>query len=131
MESVFQLVGIALIAGVAALILRGTRPELAFAVTVAGGIILLLFVFDAFSDAFSVLRDIAEATGVDASVIRLLLKILGIGYLVQFGADALCDFGQNSLADKLVFCGKLLILVLSIPILESLLSLIRKVFGMI
>ena len=38
---IFQLVGIAIITAVAALLLKGTKPELAFAVTIAGGIILL------------------------------------------------------------------------------------------
>ena len=43
---IFQLVGIAIITAVAALLLKGTKPELAFAVTIAGGIILLLFAFE-------------------------------------------------------------------------------------
>ena len=43
---IFQLIGIAFVTAVAALLLKETKPELAFAVTVAGGIILLLFVFD-------------------------------------------------------------------------------------
>ncbi len=128
---VFQLVGIALITGVAALILRGTKPELAFAVSVAGGIILLLFAFELFRESLGIFSEIASASGLDSSLVKILLKMLGIGYLVQFGADTLTDFGQSALADKLVFCGKIVVLVLSLPILRGILTFINQLLGVI
>ncbi len=128
---IFQLIGIAFVTAVTALLLKSTRPELAFAVTVAGGIILLLVILDLVKDSFSVLGDIAEGTGIDASLIKTLLKMIGIGYLVEFSAGLLNDFGQNSLADKLIFAGKLVVLVLAVPILESVLSLISSLIKLI
>ena len=128
---IFQLIGIAFVTAVTALLLKSTRPELAFAVTVAGCIILLLVILDLVKDSFSVLGDIAEGTGIDASLIKTLLKMIGIGYLVEFSAGLLNDFGQNSLADKLIFAGKLVVLVLAVPILESVLSLISSLIKLI
>ncbi len=126
---IFQLVGIAFITAVAALLLKGTKPELAFAVTVAGSIILLLFVFEVFRDSISIFGEIADGTGIDSSLCKILLKMVGIGYLVEFSAGILNDFGANSVADKLIFCGKVVILVLAIPILESVLTLIKQLLG--
>ncbi len=128
---IFQLVGIAFITAVAALILKGTKPELAFAVTIAGSIILLLFVFELFQNSIGIFEKIANATGINSSLVKILLKMLGIGYLVEFSAGILSDFGQNSVADKLVFCGKILLLILAIPILESVLTLINKLLGLV
>ncbi len=128
---IFQLIGIAFVTAVTALLLKSTRPELAFAVTVAGCIILLLVILDLVKDSFSVLGDIAEGTGIDASLIKTLLKMIGIGYLVEFSAGLLNDFGQNSLADKLIFAGKLVVLVLAVPILESVLTLISSLIKLI
>lgn len=128
---IFQLVGIAFITAVAAIILKSTKPELAFAVSVAGSIILLLFVFEAFKDSFSIFGKIAESTGIDSALVKVLLKMIGIGYLVEFSAGILSDFGQNAVADKLIFCGKIIVLVLAIPILESVLSLINQLLGLI
>lgn len=122
----FQLVGIAFVTAVAALLLKGTKPELAFAVTVAGSVILLLFVFDILKDGIGIFGDIAKETGLDLALVKALLKMVGIGYIVEFSAGILSDFGQNSVADKLVFCGKVLILILAVPILESVLGLIRR-----
>lgn len=128
---IFQLVGIAFITAVAALLLKGTKPELAFAVTIAGSIILLLFTFELFRDSISIFSKIAEATGIQSSMVKILLKMVGIGYLVEFSAGILNDFGQNSVADKLVFCGKVVVLILAVPILESILTLIGQLLGLI
>ena len=127
----FQLVGIAIITAVAALLLKGTKPELAFAVTIAGGIILLLFAFEIFKGSLSIFQKITDATGIESSIVKILLKMVGIGYLVEFSAGVLNDFGQNSLGDKLIFCGKIVVLVLAVPILENVLDLIVKLLGLI
>ncbi|MDE5548011.1 MAG: stage III sporulation AC/AD family protein, partial [Clostridia bacterium] len=112
-------------------LLKGTKPELAFAVTIAGSIILLLFTFELFRDSISIFSKIAEATGIQSSMVKILLKMVGIGYLVEFSAGILNDFGQNSVADKLVFCGKVVVLILAVPILESVLMLIGQLLGLI
>ncbi len=129
--AIFQLIGIALVTATAALVLKSVKPELAFVVTVAGGIVMLLSVFELFRESFSLLGEIAEQTGIDASLVKIILKMIGIGYLVEFSAGVLCDFGQNSVADKLVLCGKVVILVLAIPIIESVLSLVGQLLGLI
>lgn len=128
---IFQLVGIAFITAVAALILKATKPELALAVTIAGSIILLLFVFEMLRGTVSIFGEIASQTGIDSALIKSILKMIGIGYLVEFSAGILSDFGQSGLADKLVFCGKIIVLVLAIPILESVLSLVVQLLGLI
>ena len=128
---IFQLVGIAFITAVTALLLKETKPELSFAVTVTGSIILLLFAFELFRGSISIFNRIAETTGIKSSMVKIILKMVGIGYLVEFSAGILNDFGQNSVADKLVFCGKAVELILAIPILESVLSLVSKLLGLI
>ena len=128
---IFQLVGIAFSTAVTALLLKETKPELSFAVTVTGSIILLLFAFELFRGSISIFNRIAETTGIKSSMVKIILKMVGIGYLVEFSAGILNDFGQNSVADKLVFCGKAVVLILAIPILESVLSLVSKLLGLI
>ena len=128
---IFQLVGIALVTAVAALLLKGTKPEIALAVTVAGSIILLLFAFEIFEGSLTIFQKIADAIGIVSSLVKILLKMVGSGYLVEFSAGILNDFGQNSLGDKLVFVGKIIILVLAVPILESVLSLVVRLLELV
>lgn len=128
---IFQLVGVAFVTAVAAILVKSTKPELALVVTIAGSIILLLFALEIFRGSMDIFAEIAEATGLSATIVKTLLKMVGIGYIVEFSAGVLHDFGQDSLADKLIFCGKIVILVLAVPILESVLGLVSDLLGLL
>lgn len=121
-----KIIGIAFTTAVVAMLLKSTKPELSFAVTVVGGLLILLFVVDLLQDTVRIFSVIANATGVNNGLIKILLKIVGVGYLTEFSAGILTDFGSSSLSDKVILGGKLLILALALPIIESLLSLISK-----
>lgn len=120
-----KIIGVAFVTAISALLLRSTKPELSFAVTVTGVIVILLFLADALKGTLTAFSSIAEITGVENGLLKILLKIVGVGYITEFGAGILSDFGSNAVADKVVLCGKITIVMLSLPVLESLLSLIK------
>ena len=119
-----KIICVALITAFAALFLRSSKPELAFAVTIAGAVIILLFIVDMLAASFQVFTDIAEKTGIDRSLIKIIIKIVAIGYLVEFSAGVVEDFGSKSIAGKLVLAGKVIIFAVSVPIIQSMLQLI-------
>lgn len=125
MTEIVKIIGVAFITAIAAILLKSTKPELSFAVTVTGVIVILLFIVDGLQTTLSVFGEIARLTGVENGLLKILLKIVGVGYLTEFGAGILQDFGSNAVADKVVFGGKIIIVLLSVPVLESLLQLLR------
>ncbi len=125
MSEIFKIVGIAFVTSVSALLLRSTKPELSFAVTVTGILVILLFAVDMLQNTLAVFSKIADMTGIENGLLKTLLKIVGIGYLTEFGAGILTDFGSPSVADKVTLCGKILIVTFSFPVIESLLTLIQ------
>lgn len=56
---------------------------------------------------------------------------MAIGYLVEFSAGIVEDFGSKSIADKLVLAGKIIIFTVSIPIIQSLITLIGNILELI
>ena len=119
-----KVIGVGLVTAIAAILLRGSKPELSFAVTVAGCVVILIFTIDLFSQTFSVFSEIGEKTGIDQSLIKIILKIVAVGYLVEFAAGIIEDFGSKSIADKLVFAGKVVIFSVSLPVIRSMIGLI-------
>ncbi len=122
---IFRIIGVAFVTAVAAIVLKSSKPELSFAVTVTGVIIILIFVADMLQNTVNIISSIAGMTGIENGLIKILLKIVGIGYLTEFSAGLLNDFGSNAVADKVTLAGKLTILILSLPVIESVLGLIR------
>ena len=120
-----KIIGVAFITTIAAVLLKSTKPELSFAVTVTGVIVILLFIVDALENTLTVFTAIAEITGVENGLLKILLKIVGVGYITEFGAGILNDFGSNAVADKVALGGKITIVLLSLPIIESLLKLVQ------
>lgn len=125
MTEMIKIVGVGFITAIVTIILRGTKPELSFAVTVTGIIVILLFIVDAVRDTLGIFLAIAQVTGMDNELLKILIKIVGVGYLTEFCVGVLNDFGSNSVADKVLLAGKLTILLMALPIIESLLKLIQ------
>ena len=121
---IVKIIGVAFVTAVSAILLRATKPELSFAVTIVGVIVILLYLIDLLQSTVNIFASVAALTGLENGLIKILLKIVGVGYLTEFSAGVLTDFGSNSLADKVTLGGKLIILVLSLPIIESLLTLL-------
>lgn len=127
----FRIIGIALVTAITVIILKTVKPELAFAAMLTGVILLLFAALDMLEDTFSVFNELANLTGIDNSLVKILLKIVGVGYLTEFSSDLLTDFGSASLASKVELCGKIAIFALSIPILRSLLTLLNQFLSLI
>ena len=53
-----------------------------------------------------------------------MLKIIGIGYLVEFSANVCRDSGNSSIADKVIIAGKMMIFIISLPIITNLFDLV-------
>lgn len=117
---------VAIITAVCALILKTNKPEFVPMCLTAGGVLLILFGFDYLAVSVEFIRQFTEQTGIESSVVRLIFKVVGVGYLIEITAGAVKDLGFDSLSDKLVMCGKLIIFVMSIPILRALFSVITS-----
>ena len=130
-EEFIKIIGVACVTAVTALLLKSTKPELAFAVSIVGALIILLWLVGLFRNTANILHSIAATTGLDNSLLKLLLKIVGISYLTEFSAGILNDFGSANVADKVSLCGKILIFILSVPIMESLLNLLKEFLSLL
>ena len=116
---VFQLCCIAVITAVCAVILKSHKSELVPLCLTAGGIILFLFAFDYISQSVEFLKSFSETTGIQNEIIRVIFKIIGIGFLIELTASSVKELGFEGVADKLILCGKIIIFVVAIPILSS------------
>ncbi len=125
---IFRIVGIGLIATVIIVVLKGIRPEYALLVSVATGIIIFSMVIDKLFNVVQVLSNLAQRANVDFAYFTTILKIIGISYVVEFGAQISKDAGEENIANKIELGGKVIIMVISMPIFIALMNMIIKIF---
>jgi len=126
---VLKIVGVALVCAILILYLRSVNNELALPATIGSGIIILYLALSYVADTFTVISSLIDMTKVDGTYFGIIFKITAIGYLVEFGAGAVEDFGLKSLADKLVFAGKIIILGVSMPIIYAVINLLSGILN--
>lgn len=119
-----KIVAIALIFAIIIVYLKSVNAELALLATVGAGIILLYFTIDYLVNVFDFINNLIQLSGIDNELYLIIFKITAIGYLVEFAANTIQDFGLKSLSDKLVFVGKILILSMSMPIIYAIFNLL-------
>ncbi|AHD07036.1 stage III sporulation protein AD [Paenibacillus larvae subsp. larvae] len=112
-----QIVGLGLVAAVLSLILKEQKPIFAFLLATFTGILIFLFLIDKISAVIQVLEDLAEKSNINMVFLKTILKIIGIAYIAEFGAQIVRDAGQESIASKIELSGKVLIMVMAIPII--------------
>lgn len=124
-----QIVGFGLIAAVLAIILRQYKPEIALLVSLAAGIALFLMVLGKIGVIIEVLQDLSRRADVNMVYLGVILKIVGIAYIADFGAQVCRDAGEGALAAKIELAAKILILVLAIPIVVAVLDILMKILN--
>ena len=128
---ILRLCAIAAVTAVCALILKSHKSELAPLCVAAGGVLIILYAFDYVSESLDLLKQFTEQTGISSSVIRVIFKIIGIGYVVELTASSVKDLGFESIADKLIMCGRIVIFLVSVPILQSLYEVIISLIELV
>ncbi|MBB6730530.1 stage III sporulation protein AD [Cohnella zeiphila] len=125
---ILQIVGIGLLATVLILVVREQKPIFAFLISAFVGIAIFLAMIGKIDSVVSVLEDLADRSGIPSVYLKTMLKIIGIAYIAEFGAQIVRDSGMESVASKIEFAGKMLILVMSVPIISV---MIETVLGLL
>lgn len=121
---IIQIVGLGLIATFLALVVKEHKPIFAFLITVFVGVIIFLFLIDEIYEVIAMIDRIAKNANINLVYLQTILKIIGISYIAEFGAQIAKDAGQGSIAAKIELAGKILIIVLAIPILTAIIEMI-------
>jgi len=102
---------------------KAHRPEYTPLVGAATALTLVLLVVGELTGLTSALTEMADRYGLSSRHLGVMLKIIGIAYLTQFGAQAAKDANQGAIALKLELGGRVLMLGCALPSVIALLEL--------
>ena len=115
---ILKILGIGLFVVILSLIFKELKQEYSIMLMLAGGIIITLWGLAKIYPVVDYIRELTDSSNI-TEYFSVILKVLGISFIVQIGADICRDFGEASIASKIEFAGKAVILVVVLPVLKS------------
>lgn len=110
---------IAVIAALLAAVLRRYLSEQALLVSLIAGVLILAAAVSGAVPVIEEIRELLRSSGVTGEYLTVLLKALGVCLLTQLASDACRDAGEQGLASKAEFAGKIAMLVLALPLFRK------------
>ncbi|MBS4023714.1 MAG: stage III sporulation protein AD [Dethiobacter sp.] len=123
---ILQIVAFALIATILVVLLKEHRPVLAMQLSIVVGVVIFLRLIRYLSLVLEFLTGMTMQANISLVYLNILLKIVGIAYIAEFGAQICRDAGEGATAGKVEFAGKLFILVMALPLISAVLETILK-----
>ena len=123
--------GVATVGLTALLILRAYKPEWAPFLRMAVTVVALGLTVALASTVLTYITDLASVTGaLEGEEWSLLLKALGVAFLTETAASVCRDSGETGLATWVETAGKLEILLLSFPLIRTVMDTVTELLGM-
>lgn len=126
MSELLKIISIALVTVLAHILIKQTKPEIAILVAIVGSIILIISSINLLTSVINSFYEIFKKTGIETTILTPLIKVIAIGYIAEFGANICVDAGVSSIGDKILFCAKIIILIIIMPMLTSTVNLIME-----
>jgi len=121
-----QIIGLGFVVTLLILIIKQQRPEIAVQLSLALATIIFLMVLSKINVVLNLFRDMAAKANISSMYLNTILKIIGIAYVTEFGAQVCRDAGEGAVAGKIEFAGKVLVMVMAIPIIALVLDTIVR-----
>lgn len=121
-----QLISLAMITSLLYLLLKEMVPSFAFAVMMITAIYILFVILSEMVHVLQLLRNLANKVAIQSIYLDTIIKIIGIAYVTELGANVTKDAGLSSVSTKIELAGKVFILLLAIPIIEAVMEVILQ-----
>ena len=126
MIGLIKIICVAIIAVILISIIKMYKPEYAIEITICASIILLYFVVEGIGYSINYINGIYNKLSYGKSYFPIILKVLVIAYITEFSVALCNDAGEKSIASKVELAGKIAIFFASIPVFDSLMSLLNN-----
>lgn len=120
---IIKISAVGIIASVICITLKRERPEFAVCIALASGFMILMMCTDKLINIFTLFKSIIDKSGIAQKYFASVVKIISIAYICQYASELCRDCGESAIGVKIELAGKILILLLTLPLIEAFLSL--------
>lgn len=105
---------------------KGGKNEYGIYICTGISLVIFFYILRHLTAVLNILEEIAGYIDLAPTYTGMLIKMLGITYVAEF-SSALCrDAGYQTIAQQIEIFGKIVVLVLGLPVILALLEMIRN-----
>ena len=112
-----------------ALQIKPLKADLSILICIAVSLCIFFAMVGHLEELIGTIRDMMRFVELEYSYLGMILKMLGITYVSEFSSAICKDAGYQTIANQIEIFGKLTILVMSLPIILSLMETILEFVG--
>ncbi|WP_294376292.1 stage III sporulation protein AD [uncultured Clostridium sp.] len=124
---ILKIAGIAFAAMFMIVLIRKAEGNVATLLELVAGALIFFMVIDPLKEIMTFIEMMSDKANIDTVYIGIVIKIIGIAYIASFASTLCKDANVNSLGTQIDFAGKIMILVLAVPILMAVLNSILQI----
>lgn len=124
--NIMSITGICIISTILCSLFGNFSKEYSMYIKLAATAAILSIIIFFISPIAETIHDIYEKAGAGEEYLTILFKALGICYLAQFAGDLCRDNGENALASQAELAGKISLLIIALPLFNSLTDIVIK-----
>ena len=126
MELLIKCVSLTLICAVSATVIKRYLPEISVILVLLACATIFGSVSGVFTGVADFVREIASVAGIAPEVLQPIFKVCAIAMLVRICGDICKQSGVHALASAVELCGSIIAVMLSLPLLRSVMQLITR-----
>ncbi len=126
---IVQVIGLAIVVTVIGTVLRQIKPEMAIQLSIIAGVAIFLLIMDKVRIIIDLMQKLADQANISSYYLFIILKVVGVAYLAEFGCQICKDAGENALATKVEIAAKIFVIILAIPIIVAIMESMMKLLA--
>lgn len=124
---IFNIIGFSIVSLILILTIKEQKKDIAILLALASGTILLVFTVTKLDNIVQMLNKLIESSGINKEFFYIIIKVIGISYIIEFAKNICIDSEQTALGNKLEIAGKVIIVTLSLPLINSLITSLSSI----
>lgn len=117
--NIFSVAAAAVCISIIALSVKAIKPEMGQLITVASVVVIIISFIPYIVKVIDAMQEFATYSKSGEKYIEPILKITGIAYISQIGAELCEDSGEKTLSGRVEAAGKIAICVIAIPVAKE------------
>ena len=123
---ILKMSAFALMAVIIIVVIKQEKKEIGIIISIFAAVVLSVYAIVQLNDIVSLLFDLISNVGVNAKYLEIILKVVGIAYIVELTKDVCVDSGETALGAKVEMTGKIVMVAMTIPIITGVVEVINK-----